>query len=74
MTSTPPLKPKTDRMALDPTLDAALIGETIQMALSDHVSFSNIRDVHRFGPDRVKALMRSNLGGFKSEVQHPGLQ
>jgi uncharacterized protein (TIGR03643 family) len=48
-------------MAQAPTLDAALIGEVIQMALSDHVGFAEIRAVHGLGPDQVKALMRSHL-------------
>ncbi|MEY2842855.1 MAG: hypothetical protein RI920_892 [Pseudomonadota bacterium] len=48
-------------LALDPSLDAALIGEIIQMALSDHVGFAAIRAVHGVGPDQVKALMRSQL-------------
>jgi uncharacterized protein (TIGR03643 family) len=48
-------------MALDPPQDAALIGELIQMALSDHVGFAEIRAVHGLGPDQVKALMRAQL-------------
>lgn len=63
-----PLSPKTATVKLDPTLDAALIGEIVQMALSDHVSFADIRLVHGLGPDQVKALMRSNLspGSYRS--------
>jgi uncharacterized protein (TIGR03643 family) len=55
-------------LALDPSLDAALIGEIIQMALSDHVGFAAIRAVHGVGPDQVKALMRSQLspGSYRS--------
>lgn len=48
-------------VSLDPDRDAALIGEIIQMALSDHVGFAEIRAVHGLGPDQVKALMRSQL-------------
>jgi len=52
----------------DPTLDAAVIGEVIQMALSDHVGFAEIRAVHGLTPDQVKALMRSQLsaGSYRS--------
>lgn len=42
-------------------LDAASISEVIQMALSDHVSFDQIRATHGLSPDQVKALMRQNL-------------
>jgi uncharacterized protein (TIGR03643 family) len=68
MSHPPLLMPKIASVALDATLDAALIGEIIQMALSDHVSFADIRDVHGLGPDQVKALMRSNLstGSYRS--------
>ena len=31
------------------------------MALSDHVSFAQIRALHGLGPDEVQALMRSEL-------------
>lgn len=44
-------------------LDAGLVGEVIQMALSDHVSFAQIRAVHGLGPDQVKELMRTHLRG-----------
>jgi len=48
--------------------DAALIGEIIQMALSDQVSFADIRALHGLGPDQVKALMRAHLsaGSYRS--------
>ena len=51
-----------------PPTDAALVGELIEMALSDHVSFDDIRRVHGLGPDQVKALMRANLapGSYKA--------
>jgi len=42
-------------------LEPATIGEIIEMALSDHVSFEQIRTLHGLGPDEVKALMRQNL-------------
>jgi uncharacterized protein (TIGR03643 family) len=42
-------------------LDAAVVGEIIQMSLSDHVSFAQIRAAHGLGPDQVKVLMRTHL-------------
>lgn len=50
------------------TLDAALVGEIIQMALSDHVGFEDIREAYGLGPDEVKALMRAELstGSYRS--------
>jgi uncharacterized protein (TIGR03643 family) len=42
-------------------LDPPTISEIIEMALSDHVSFDQIRALHGLGPDGVKALMRRNL-------------
>ena len=41
--------------------DPAVIGEIIEMALSDHVSFTAIRALHGVSPDDVKALMRREL-------------
>ena len=46
---------------VDLTLDPSTISEIIEMALSDHVSFDQIRALHGIGPDEVKALMRHNL-------------
>ena len=43
------------------SLDAATVGEIIQMALSDHVSFAQIRAAHGLHHDEVKALMRTHL-------------
>jgi uncharacterized protein (TIGR03643 family) len=37
------------------------VGEVIQMALSDHVSFDAIRELYGLSPDQVKALMRREL-------------
>jgi uncharacterized protein (TIGR03643 family) len=53
---------------LSPPTDAALVGELIEMALSDHVSFDDIRSVHGLSPDQVKALMRAHLapGSYKA--------
>lgn len=42
-------------------LDRAKVSEIIEMALSDAVSFANIRAVHGLGPDAVKQLMRNEL-------------
>lgn len=42
-------------------LDPATLSEIIEMALSDHVSFDQIRALHGVSPDEVKALMRQNL-------------
>jgi uncharacterized protein (TIGR03643 family) len=42
-------------------LDPATLGEIIEMALSDHVSFNQIRALHGVSPDEVKSLMRQNL-------------
>lgn len=44
-----------------PHLAATQISEIIEMALSDHVSFDQIRAQHGLGPDQVKALMRTEL-------------
>jgi len=41
--------------------DAAAISEIIEMALSDHISFAQIRSLHGLSPDQVKALMRTHL-------------
>ncbi|MFN3663643.1 DUF2805 domain-containing protein [Yoonia sp.] len=42
-------------------LDAATISEIIEMALSDHTSFAQIRNLHGLSPDQVKVLMRTEL-------------
>lgn len=44
-----------------PALDPPTLSEIIEMALSDHASFDQIRAQHGLGPDQVKALMRQNL-------------
>ena len=38
-----------------------VVGEIIQMALSDHVSFEQLRALHGLSPDEVKALMKREL-------------
>ena len=55
MTTLPAVKPP------HASLDAATVGEIIQMALSDHVSFAQIRAVHGLHHDQVKVLMRTHL-------------
>ena len=45
----------------DPSRDPATISEIIEMALSDHVSFDQVRALHGLAPDEVKALMPHNL-------------
>lgn len=42
-------------------LDAAKVSEVIEMALSDAVSFGDIRALHGLSPDAVKTLMRNEL-------------
>ena len=42
-------------------LGSATVDEIIEMALSDYISFEQIRTLHGLGPDEVKALMRQNL-------------
>jgi uncharacterized protein (TIGR03643 family) len=51
-----------------PAPDAAVISEIVEMALSDHVSFDQIRSLHGLGPDEVKTLMRKTLkpGSFRA--------
>jgi uncharacterized protein (TIGR03643 family) len=43
------------------TQDPATVSEIIEMALSDHTSFAQIRSLHGLSPDQVKALMRAHL-------------
>lgn len=42
-------------------LDPEIVSEIVEMALSDHVSFDQIRDLHGLGPDKVQSLMRKTL-------------
>jgi uncharacterized protein (TIGR03643 family) len=48
-------------MTKAPTLTDAQISDIIQMALSDHVDFADIRREYGLAEKEVKALMRSNL-------------
>ncbi len=45
----------------DQPADAAILSEIVEMALSDHVSFEQIRAQHGLGPDQVRVLMRARL-------------
>lgn len=42
-------------------LDPATVSEIVEMALSDHTSFAQIRFLHGLSPDQVKTLMRTTL-------------
>lgn len=44
------------------------VSEIIEMALSDHISFSNIKLQHNISEKDVKLLMRQNLkpGSYKA--------
>ena len=42
-------------------IDPATLHEVIEIALSDHASFDQIRSLHGLSPDQVKAVMRENL-------------
>lgn len=44
-----------------PPIDVATESEIIEMALSDHASFAQIRALHGVGPDEVRAMMRRRL-------------
>lgn len=44
-----------------PPIDVATESEIIEMALSDHVTFAQIRALYGLGPDEVRALMRRRL-------------
>ena len=41
--------------------DPATLSEIIEMALSDHASFEQIKALHGLDQDAVKALMRQSL-------------
>lgn len=42
-------------------MDPATVSEIIEMALSDHISFAQIRALHGLSPDAVKHLLRRTL-------------
>ena len=43
------------------TLDVATVSEVVETALSDHVSFDQIRALHGLSQDQVEVLMRTTL-------------
>ena len=43
------------------TPDPATLSEIIEMALSDHISFTQISAQHGVTPDEIKAIMRKQL-------------
>jgi uncharacterized protein (TIGR03643 family) len=43
------------------TLSPAQISEIVEMALSDHISFTQISVQHGVTPDEIKVLMRTEL-------------
>jgi uncharacterized protein (TIGR03643 family) len=49
------------RKPTTPSIDEAARSEIIEMALSDHTSFQDIKDLHGLSPDGVKELMRTSL-------------
>ena len=44
-----------------PALTPSQISEIIEMALSDHISFTLISAQHGVSPDQIKAIMRKQL-------------
>jgi uncharacterized protein (TIGR03643 family) len=55
-------------MPQPPALTPIQVSEIIEMALSDHISFSDIQKQHMVSPDQIKALMRTHLkpGSYRS--------
>ena len=53
---------------MTPALTDSEISEIIEMALSDHVSFENIKKLYGLREKDVKTLMRTNLkaGSYKA--------
>ena len=43
------------------TLSPAQISEIVEMALSDHISFTQISAQHGVTPDEIKVIMRTQL-------------
>lgn len=48
-------------MRASETLPESVVSEVVEMALSDHTSFSAIKALHGLNADQVKALMRTTL-------------
>jgi uncharacterized protein (TIGR03643 family) len=57
-----------DSMSKSPVLTEAQISDVVQMALSDHISFSDIQSQYGLQEKQVKALMRDTLkpGSYKT--------
>ena len=55
-------------MAKVPELGEATKSEVIEMALSDHIAFADIKTQHGLSEKQVKAIMRENLktGSYKA--------
>lgn len=55
-------------MPARPAHTPSQISEIIELALSDHVSFTTISAQHGVSPDQIKAIMRNNLkpGSYKA--------
>ena len=55
-------------MPMVPDLTPSQISEIVEMALSDHISFTLITAQHNVSPDQVKTLMRTHLkpGSYKA--------
>jgi uncharacterized protein (TIGR03643 family) len=53
---------------MPPNLTPSQISEIVEMALSDHVSFTTISAQHGVSPDQIKAIMRTSLkpGSYKA--------
>ncbi len=53
---------------MPPNLTPGQISEIIEMALSDHISFTAISSQHGVSPDQIKAIMQTNLkpGSYKA--------
>ena len=51
-----------------PALAPSQISEIVEMALSDHVSFTLITAQHDVSPDQIKVIMRTHLkpGSYKA--------
>ena len=47
--------------AMTAALSPAQISEIVEMALSDHISFTQISAQHGVTPDEIKVLMRTQL-------------
>jgi uncharacterized protein (TIGR03643 family) len=53
---------------MTPAFTPAQISEIVEMALSDHISFSQISAQHGVTPDQIKTIMRTQLksGSYKA--------